>query len=115
MKHVADRIRRIITRNANSITQRRRHSFDFVKTRKGVLRELMLSKSSGNLIGLISPVLGEGIFIVLVVDIDSHNAEEMISYRKYDVGDDRTSSTARISIRDIKGVCLFGYSQQISV
>lgn len=115
MKHVADKIRRMITRNASSITNRRRHSFDFVETRKGVLRELMLSKGSGNLIGLISPLLGEGIFLVLVVDIDSCNAEEVISYRKYHVGDRGTSSTARISIRDIKGVCLFGYSPQASV
>lgn len=112
MKHVTDKIRRIISGNANTMIKRKSHPFDFIQTRKGILRELMISKESGDLIGLVSPALGEGIFLVLVVYIESQNAEEMISFQKYDVSDGRTSLTAKLPVRDIKGICPFVHSER---
>ena len=107
MKHVTERIRRIISGNSNSTIRRRSHPFDFVQTRKGVLRELMIGQESGNLIGLVSPALGEGIFLALVLHVDSETVDEEITFQKYDVTGRRHPVPDKLPVRDIKGVCQF--------
>lgn len=113
MKHVAERIRKIIFLNDNNkASHTKSYPFDFVQTRKGMLRELMISKEARNLIGLLSPALGEGLFFVWVTNIDYQSTEEVISFQKYNLGDGRASPTAKLSLRDITGVCPFITSQR---
>lgn len=45
--------------------------FDFVKTKKNIVRELMLSKESGNVVGIYCKALGSGMFLTCVEDLKS--------------------------------------------
>ena len=68
---------------------------------------LLISKESGNLVGLISPSLGEGMFLVLVLSLETENAEEMVAFQKYEITDGRFQVTIKLSVNEIKGVCPF--------
>lgn len=107
MKNLAEQVRKLISGNTNTPIQSKSHPFDCVKTRKGILRELMISKESGNLIGLFSPALGEGMFLIVVQCIESRSPAEEIAFHKFDVRDGRTLSTGRLSVNDIKAICPF--------
>lgn len=91
------------------------HPFDYIKTKKGILRELFISKESRNLIGLISPVLGEGMFFILVLHIESQNSEAVIAYQKYDLSDGRVLSTERLSVEDVEAVCPFIHNKTFQI
>lgn len=79
---------------------------DFVKTRKGILKELVLSKQSGKLIGVYSRVLGEGMFLTRVEAIQPHGKDEQIVFHRYDMSGQMLART-RISVDEIHMVCPF--------
>lgn len=106
MKILTERIRSIITGNPDTSVQKK-HPFDCIKTRKGIVRELIISKESRNLIGLISPSLGEGMFLILVLSLESENSEEIVAFQRYEITDARFHVTARLTVNEIKGVCPF--------
>jgi hypothetical protein len=106
MKIFTERLRTIISGNAKHI-RKKNHPFDCVKTRKGIVRELLISKESRNLVGLISPSLGEGMFLVSVLSLESENAEEMVAFQRYEITDGRFQVTTTLSVKEIKGVCPF--------
>lgn len=105
MKNFAEKIRSLIS-NSKNPPQRDTSPFDFIKTRKGILRELIISKQNRNLVGVYSPALGEGMFLVSVEEIERHNKEEIIIFHKYDMSGHILSRT-HISIGEIKMVCPF--------
>jgi len=112
MKNLAEKIRKIISGNTYTPIQRKSQPFDCIKTRKGILRELLISKESDNLIGIFSPALGEGMFLIAVQCIESQYSEDVIAFQKYDLRDGRILSTARLSINDIQGICPFISNKQ---
>lgn len=67
----------------------------------------MISKESGNLIGLFSPALGDGMFLIVVQHVESLSRAEVIAFQKYDIRDGRILSTGRLSVNDIKAICPF--------
>ncbi len=107
MKHLLRQIRQKVFSNKDVIVQRKSHRVDFVKTRKGILRELLISQESGNLIGLISPALGEGMFFVLVLNIGREKSEEVITFQTYNVSDGRVLLTKKLAMSEIASVCTF--------
>ena len=107
MKILAEKLRTIISGSVDNSIQKKNVSFDCIKTRKGIVRELLISKESGNLVGLVSPALGEGLLLVLVLSLETENAEEMVVFQKYEITDGRFQVTAKLSVNEIKGVCPF--------
>lgn len=107
MKILTESLRSIISGNADNSIQKKNHPFDCIKTRKGIVRELLISKESGNLVGLISPSLGEGMFLVSVLSLETENAEEMVAFQRYEITDGRFQDRSSLSVNEIKGVCPF--------
>lgn len=113
MKILTERIRSIISGNSNTAIQTKNHPFDCIKTRKGILRELMISKESKNLIGLISPSLGEGMFLISVLTLESEDSAEVVAFQIYEITDGRFRASARLTVNEIKGVCPFAHNYQL--
>jgi hypothetical protein len=107
MKSLTQKIRHVVFGNKNPVIRRRGHPFDYIKTKKGILRELIISQESGNLIGLISPALGEGMFFILVLSIERQNSEEMVVIQKCNVSDGRALSTMKLNLHEIEAACPF--------
>lgn len=80
--------------------------FDFVKSRKGILKELTFSKQSGNLIGVYSTALGTGMFLTVVEDIARAGKDEVIVFHRYDMSGQRLSR-GKVSIDEIQMVLPF--------
>lgn len=113
MKMVSERLRSIISGNSGTSIPKKNHPFDCIRSRKGIMRELMISKESGNLLGLISPSLGEGIFLILVEALDSENSEDVVVFQKYQITDGQFQLSRKLNINEIKGVCTFSYNYQV--
>ena len=80
--------------------------FDFVRTRKGILKELVISSMSGNVVGIYSRALGEGMFLAAVEKIESTTKEEVITLNRYDMSGHMLART-RVAIEEIHMVCPF--------
>lgn len=72
----------------------------FVKNRKAIFKELVLSKQSGKLIGVYSCALGEGMFLTCVEAIISHGKDESIVFNRYDMSGHLLAQT-RIPLDEI--------------
>jgi hypothetical protein len=105
MKNFAEKIRSLLFNSRTSV-QPDNTPFDFIKTRKGILKELYVSKQSRNLVGVYSPALGEGMFLVAVEDVEAHNKEEIIVFQRYDMSGHILTRT-HVSIDEIDMVCPF--------
>ncbi|MBT1700375.1 hypothetical protein KK083_26040 [Fulvivirgaceae bacterium PWU4] len=86
---------------------------DFVKNRKAILKELVLSKQSGKLIGVYSRALGEGMFLTGVEAILSHGdgKDELIVFNRYDMSGHLLART-KVSLNEIHMVCPFNKTFQ---
>ena len=107
MKNLLERIHGIISGHQDSDPHHRQRHFDLVKSRKGILRELQISKESGNLVGLVSKALGGGMFLVGIKAIETQGADEIIVYQKYNFGDESLLASGRLAVRDIGALCPF--------
>jgi hypothetical protein len=106
MKNFAEKIKSLVSGKNESPGQQGHAPFDFVKSKKGILKELVISKQSGNLLGVYSRALGEGMFLTGVKDIEQHGKEEVVVFNRYDMSGHILSRT-RISIEEIQMVCPF--------
>lgn len=79
---------------------------DFVRTKKGILKELVISSISGNVVGIYSRALGEGMFLAGVEKIDSAGKEEVIVLNRYDMSGHILART-RVPLDEIRMVCPF--------
>lgn len=80
--------------------------FDFVRTKKGILKELVISSMSGNVVGIYSRALGEGMFLAAVEKIESTAKDEIIVFNRYDMSGHMLART-RVAIDEIHMVCPF--------
>ena len=103
MNKVTEKILRIISRGPRGSYDNPAPPFDYVESRKGILRELMIGRESGKLIGLISPVLGDGLFLASVTSIESHG---VFVFRKYDIRHGRLLTARIFCVDDIQAVFL---------
>lgn len=78
----------------------------FVKSRKGILKELRNSQESGTLVGVYSRAFGEGMFLTCVSNIEHDTAAEVVTFETYDQSGQMLNRT-RLSIDEIKMVCPF--------
>jgi hypothetical protein len=78
----------------------------FIKNRKAILKELTLSRDTGNLIGVYSRALGEGMFLTGVDNIEENHGTEVIVFETYDMSGQILNRT-RVSVDEIKMVCPF--------
>jgi hypothetical protein len=113
MKTLTERIRGIISATSDSSQSRKKLPFDFIRTRKGIIRELLISKESENMIGVLSPSLGEGMFLILVRSVESQNLDENVAFQVYDIKEGRFQALARLTVNEIKGVCPFVHNPRV--
>lgn len=76
----------------------------FAKSRKAVLKALSESKEHNLLIGVYSKLLGEGMFLVGVYDIETDGPMEIIVFETYEQSGTILNRT-RLSLDEIKMVC----------
>jgi hypothetical protein len=74
---------------------------DFVKTRKGMQKELVISKESGNAVGIYSKALGDGMFLTKVEHIRS---DGVIIFNRYDMSG-AILSRHELTLHEIQMVC----------
>lgn len=82
--------------------------FDFIEDPTEIFRALLNSKERGTAIGIISPLLGKGMFVTGVEDILIGDGQENshVILKGYDfTGHILETNTIRLT--DIEGVCMF--------
>jgi hypothetical protein len=106
MRNFAEKIRSLINPKNNNSLIPDNTPFDFVTTRKGILKELVISKQSNSIIGVYCNVFGEGMFLTAVEDIESVTKGEIIVFHQYDMSG-RLLPRTRIDLNEIQMVCPF--------
>ena len=81
-------------------------SFNFIKDKEAILKELTSSLQKGTLIGIYSRELGEGMFLTGVDDIEDNGRQKFVVFETYDMCG-KTLNKTRIAIDEIKMVCPF--------
>jgi hypothetical protein len=105
MMNLVEKIKKSLS-SQNKVESPDSGSLNFVKNRKAILKELMLSRDTGNLIGVYSRVLGEGMFLTGVDNIEDDHGTEVIIFETYDMSGQILNRT-RVSVDEIKMVCPF--------
>jgi hypothetical protein len=107
MKNFAEKIKSLISgKHEPPPLPHKLTPFDFVKSKKAILKEIIISKESGNLLGVYCRAFGEGMFLTGVEDIENDEREAIIVFNRYDMSGHILSRT-RISIGEIQMVCPF--------
>ena len=114
MKNFAEKIKALVSPKSASAAIISNTPFDFVKSRKGILKELVISKKSGNLLGVYSKVFGEGMFLTEVQQIEQTGKEEVVTFNRFDMSGCILSRT-RVTIDEIQMVCPFNKSYRAPV
>lgn len=80
--------------------------FDFVRTRKYILRELASSKEASTIIGVYSKSFGDGMFLMVVEDIAPSGRETIITFHPFDMSG-KTLKNTRVALDEIEMVFPF--------
>jgi hypothetical protein len=99
MKKFGEKIKAIMF--SNSVPLMASAPIDFVKTRKGMQKELVISKESGNAVGIYSKALGDGMFITVVEHMHS---DGIITFSRYDMSG-AMLSRHELTLHEIQMVC----------
>jgi hypothetical protein len=103
MKTFAQKIKALLKGNA----QEQAYAslpLDFVKSKRGILKEFILSKQSGNAVGIYCRALGEGMFITVVEEIEQDANEHLVSFNQYDMSG-AILSRFQLALGEIQMVC----------
>lgn len=106
MKDLVDVLRKTLMSSPDSAKGSGTSPMIFVKSRRGILKELRNSFETGNLLGVYSKALGEGMFLTGVSNIEDDTKEEVVTFETYDQSGEMLNRT-RVSIEEIKMVCSF--------
>lgn len=106
MKQLADKIMSLMSSEKKITLGGEIVPLDFVRTRKGILRELALSQMSGNLIGFYAESLGKGMFLAEVEDILMDGRDEIIEFKYCEVSG-HIPARNKLFLSEIKIVCPF--------
>ena len=106
MREILKKISSLVANSETNEIVLRTTTFDFVKTRKAILRELLLSKDSKNVVGVYCKVFGEGMFLTAVEDIEYATQGEIIVFHPYDISG-RALGKSRVPLSEIQMVCPF--------
>lgn len=102
MKNFAEKIKSLVS-SERECPQPSGTPFDFIRSRKGISKELMVSMRTGKLLGVYIRAFGEGMFLTSVKRIDS-SGEEII-FNRYDMSGKILHRT--VSVDEIQMVCPF--------
>jgi hypothetical protein len=80
--------------------------FNFLSTAEDMINALLQSKENGNVIGIISPALGNGLFMVAVEDIILEDPEPAVKLRSYDITGFFLDKNV-LKLSEIRSVCPF--------
>jgi hypothetical protein len=106
MKQFVEKFKGILFKQIPSKNSADQEELRFIRNRKGILSALSHSKESQNIIGIISPVLGEGMFLTAVDEIDITGQEAVVVLKQYDMSGHILVRT-HLSLDEFKSVCLF--------
>lgn len=109
MKNFAEKIKSLVSGKNEAQPSHNLVPFDFIKSKKAILKQVIISKESGNLLGVYCRAFGEGMFLTGVEDIEDYEKEAIIVFNRYDMSGHILSRT-RISIEEIQMVCPFSRS-----
>ena len=112
MRNLSDRIRTFIFSKKDTSLFPRYTPLDFIRSKKGILRELNMSMQSGNFVGVYSESLGQGMFLARVESIEPGHREECIRFHQYDISGQKLPK-ARVSLEEISMVCPFFKEQTL--
>jgi hypothetical protein len=104
LKNFAEKIRSLISPRKGA--EKDVTPFDFIKSKKAILKELVISKKIKNVVGVYCDVLGEGMFLTAVQDIERTQNAEVIVFYQYDITG-RLLIRTRIELDEIQLVCPF--------
>jgi hypothetical protein len=100
----------------NKIKEGLFHSFEFndylppalkiFKQRRAIREALAESRDTGKVIGIYSPVLGDGMFLTCVDEIYSQEKEEIVVLKPYDMNGVLLVRNT-LSLSEIKSICPF--------
>ena len=80
---------------------------EFITHPDEIINEILKSKKDGNIVGIVSPVLGTGMYLTAVEDfILTDIGEPLVILKMYDMSG-YLFPTNRISLHGIKAVCPF--------
>jgi hypothetical protein len=99
MKNFGEKIKAIVF--SSSVPLMASAPIDFFKTRKGMQKELVTSKESGNAVGIYSKALGDGMFLTVVEHIHS---DGVITFSRYDMSGS-ILSRHELTLHEIQMVC----------
>jgi hypothetical protein len=101
-----ERIRTYLSANSESLFAGLNPSLRMVKSRKGIIKELVNSKNTGTVLGIYCPALGEGMFLTGVEDFFTAGTEQIVELKRYDLNGVLLQRD-HISLAEIKTVCPF--------
>jgi hypothetical protein len=79
--------------------------------KKGILRELVISKESSSMIGVYCRALGDGMFLTAVQSIERSTKGEIIIFHQHDISGKSLARTS-VSLEEIEMVCPFNKTYQ---
>ena len=81
-------------------------AIELIKSRKMMLDALIQSYKSQTLVGIFSPILGEGMFVTCVHDIYDYEEEPIIMLKRYEISG-HLLIRETLSLGEIKAICVF--------
>jgi hypothetical protein len=106
MKKLVEKVKQIIPLLIEDYTAEDTGSFDFVKRKNEIMRELDFCKKTGNVVGIYSPKMGPGLFLVGVADIIYDIKSETILFHSHDIGGYKLAVPS-VSIEEIDKIIPF--------
>jgi hypothetical protein len=106
MKSLAARITSLISRKDKTLLVSDTASIDFIRTRKGILKELGTSIDYGTIVGVYCREFGEGMFLTAVKEIEWEGKDAFVVFYPFDISGKRLS-TSRLHADEIQMVCPF--------
>jgi hypothetical protein len=103
--NLAAMIKLLITRRKDA-SEPENTPLDFVKSKKGIMKELVISQHSGKLIGVYAAALGKGMFLTGVENIEYEGKAAIVVFDQYDASGHILSIT-RVPVNEIRMVCPF--------
>lgn len=79
---------------------------EFITQQDEIIKEILRSKQDGNMIGIISSILGAGMYLTAVDDFILDDHDSVIILKLYDMNG-RLFPTNKIPLRSVKAVCPF--------
>lgn len=106
MRSLAARITSLISRKNNALLVSDTASIDFIRTKKGILKELTTSMEYRTIVGVYCREFGEGMFLTAVKEVEWEGRDTFIVFYPFDLSGKRLSRS-RLHADEVQMVCPF--------